>query len=135
MWCHLCQTSRCSCDEETRNKKYKVRGVVNMKILSVTKGIVGNRSNSCVIEFESNESISTGNTVKVMYKEKSYYFDVCEVIASSNKNPLSVKAREIGYYNKFSKMSLDIRELISEEVFLETDKETLKKLQMESGYC
>ena len=68
MWCHLCQTSRCSCDEETRNKKYKVRGVVNMKILSVTKGIVGNRSNSCVIEFESNESISTGNTVKVMYK-------------------------------------------------------------------
>lgn len=108
-----------------------------MKISKVfqTKGT--SRGSLFCIESSTLLNISVGAIVKLNFgnKDYHYYFKVIEV-STTEESSLYFKANEVGYYNKFSKISnFDLRDLIGKTIEIVEDKETLKMIKEESCYC
>jgi hypothetical protein len=108
----------------------------------VNKVISKSGRNSFMIEFTSRDLIHPEQTYSLIYHDKKHYFRIVEVKTNdynaldiSASNTLNITATEIGYYNLFVKISIDIRALIDLPLSQVTDREELKKVAEECSYC
>jgi hypothetical protein len=94
-----------------------------------------------MIEFQSQDCIYPEQTYYLIYDDKKHYFRIVEVKTNeynaldiSISNTLDITATEIGYYNLFVKINIDIRLLYRLPLSLVTDREELKKVAQECSH-
>lgn len=88
-----------------------------------------------VIEFETDETITTNSVVYLKYGKKFKPFNVREV--SINGDKLVGVAQETGYFAWLlsSKTDLDLRTIIGCEVELVEDEKILSEIREQSCWC
>jgi len=88
------------------------------------------------IEFKSDTPISIKSNLNIDYNDRIHYFEVMSTRIGL-MNELIIKAREIGHYRtKFDRINnFDLREIIGLQVNIITDKDILRQIQIESGWC
>lgn len=80
-------------------------------------------------------TINYNDMLTFEYEGKQYYFRPTEVVINSEGTTAIVKER--GYWLRRLKENKNVnyKDLIGMELFVETDKETIKKIDIESTYC
>ena len=107
-----------------------------MKILNVSTTKGTRQGNMFCIEFQTENAITTHQTVSLSYEDEVHYFEVCEVYTNTYSKILRGKAMEVGYYNLFSKNgSFDIRKLLDKELCVVADVKELEDLAQQQCYC
>jgi len=87
------------------------------------------------IEFKSDNTIPMKSKLSIEY-DGIHYFEVMGIRIGIT-NELIIKAREVGHYRtKFDrKNNFDLRKIIGLSINLITDKDALRQIDIESGWC
>lgn len=100
---------------------------ITIKQVNVTKHLE--------LQVVSDGDINYNDMLTLEYDGETYYFKPIEVIINNDGTTAVVK--ECGYWadGLYRKKDLNYRDLLGMEMSIETDKEVIKRVNVESTYC